>query len=219
MKTKENGRSMVEMLGVLAIMAVLSVGALAGFNKAMDKYKLNKHAEQISYMMAVALENNDTLKNASFDMISELKALGAFSWDINAQEGHLGLVNNQFVELRDSLQNKMWFENYHQINNGGYAVGIELVLSDKAVQICHNFINVFKQFATELDGVYVTKKKENQSSRNAFAGRVCSSEKCLATITNDDIINMCRAHCADADKCNLYAVWDYPASTVKALFN
>ena len=37
------GRSMVEMLGVLAIIGVLSVGAIAGYSKAMMKYKLNKH--------------------------------------------------------------------------------------------------------------------------------------------------------------------------------
>ena len=39
---KEQGRSMVEMLGVLAIIGVLSVGAIAGYSKAMFKYKLNK---------------------------------------------------------------------------------------------------------------------------------------------------------------------------------
>ena len=36
------GRSMVEMLGVLAIIGVLSVGGIAGYSKAMDKYKLSK---------------------------------------------------------------------------------------------------------------------------------------------------------------------------------
>ncbi len=43
-----SGRSMVEMLGVLAIIGVLSVGAIAGYSKAMMKYKLNKQTEQIS---------------------------------------------------------------------------------------------------------------------------------------------------------------------------
>ena len=36
------GRCMVEMLGVLAIIGVLSVGAIAGYGKAMFKYKLNR---------------------------------------------------------------------------------------------------------------------------------------------------------------------------------
>ena len=36
------GRSMIEMLGVLAIIGVLSVGGIAGYSKAMEKWKINK---------------------------------------------------------------------------------------------------------------------------------------------------------------------------------
>ena len=38
----QNGRSMIEMLGVLAIIGVLSVGGIAGYSKAMTKYRINK---------------------------------------------------------------------------------------------------------------------------------------------------------------------------------
>lgn len=41
------GRSMIEMLGVLAIIAVLSVGGIAGYSKAMQKFKLNRWKENI----------------------------------------------------------------------------------------------------------------------------------------------------------------------------
>ncbi|MBQ8557344.1 MAG: hypothetical protein IJ440_00960, partial [Alphaproteobacteria bacterium] len=43
MQTKMNeiGRSMIEILGVLAIIGVLSVGAVAGYRYAMDKYRAN----------------------------------------------------------------------------------------------------------------------------------------------------------------------------------
>ena len=44
----QNGRSMIEMLGVLAIIGVLSVGGIAGYSKAMEKFKINKTIEQIS---------------------------------------------------------------------------------------------------------------------------------------------------------------------------
>jgi len=47
-KSNQTGRSMVEMLGVLAIIGVLSVGAIAGYQKAMMKYKLNKQAQQLT---------------------------------------------------------------------------------------------------------------------------------------------------------------------------
>ena len=47
-KNVQSGRSMIEMLGVLAIIGVLSVGGIAGYSKAMQKYRINKTIEQIT---------------------------------------------------------------------------------------------------------------------------------------------------------------------------
>ena len=47
----EAGRSMIEMLGVLAIIGVLSVGGIAGYSKAMMQYKINKSVDQISQIV------------------------------------------------------------------------------------------------------------------------------------------------------------------------
>ena len=44
----QSGRSMIEMLGVLAIIGVLSVGGIAGYSKAMTQFKIDKTIEQIS---------------------------------------------------------------------------------------------------------------------------------------------------------------------------
>ena len=52
MKINESGRSMIEMLGVLAIIGVLSVGGIAGYSKAMNKYRVNKTIDQISHIAA-----------------------------------------------------------------------------------------------------------------------------------------------------------------------
>ena len=41
MKTDIRGRSMIEMIGVLVIVGVLSVGVLLTFGKAMDRYRIN----------------------------------------------------------------------------------------------------------------------------------------------------------------------------------
>lgn len=46
-KSAQNGRSMIEMLGVLAIVGVLSVGGVAGYSRAMLKHKVTKLTEQI----------------------------------------------------------------------------------------------------------------------------------------------------------------------------
>ena len=50
-KSFELGRSMIEMLGVLAIIGVLSVGGIAGYSKAMEKFKINKVIEEYSYLI------------------------------------------------------------------------------------------------------------------------------------------------------------------------
>ena len=42
MKNLQSGRSMVEMLGTLAIVGVLSVGGIAGYSYGMDKYRANE---------------------------------------------------------------------------------------------------------------------------------------------------------------------------------
>ena len=47
-QTNPIGRSMIEMLGVLAIIGVLSVGGIAGYTKAMEKIHVNKIVNMIS---------------------------------------------------------------------------------------------------------------------------------------------------------------------------
>ena len=51
MKNNQSGRSMVEMLGVLAIIGVLSAGGLAGYSKAMFKHKLNSTMDQLTMLV------------------------------------------------------------------------------------------------------------------------------------------------------------------------
>ena len=58
MMNNENGRSMVEMLGVLAIIGVLSVAGIAGYSMAMRKYRANEIAQAISTTAILAKTAN-----------------------------------------------------------------------------------------------------------------------------------------------------------------
>ena len=59
----QSGRSMIEMLGVLAIVGVLSVGGIAGYSKAMEKFKVNRAIEEYSYLIHGLMEyRNDIVK-------------------------------------------------------------------------------------------------------------------------------------------------------------
>ena len=56
---------MIEMLGVLAIIAVLTVGGIAGYSKAMKKYQANKVVGEIIQVLAKIkeLSENDSWNN------------------------------------------------------------------------------------------------------------------------------------------------------------
>lgn len=47
-KKSEQGRSMVEMLGVLAIIGVLSIGGIAGYSLAMRRYRANQIVDAVN---------------------------------------------------------------------------------------------------------------------------------------------------------------------------
>ena len=82
-KTNESGRSMVEMLGVLAIIGVLSVGGVAGYRYAMDTLKTNNILYGLNRMAHTCLaqmgmqarecslaEYGQKLESYPFEMIS-----------------------------------------------------------------------------------------------------------------------------------------------------
>ena len=56
MKINEIGRSMVEMLGVLAIVGVLSAGALKGYSAAMFKHKMNQTIDTYNQVLQRFME-------------------------------------------------------------------------------------------------------------------------------------------------------------------
>lgn len=61
--TNQNGRSMVEMLGVLAIIGVLSTAGIAGYSKAMASYRANKLADQVQTVVANYIYYKETTNN------------------------------------------------------------------------------------------------------------------------------------------------------------
>ena len=64
------GRSMIEMLGVLAIVGVLSVGGIAGYSKAMTKFKINKAIDEVNTIVSntkIIFANSKTITAPSGD--------------------------------------------------------------------------------------------------------------------------------------------------------
>ncbi len=54
MKKQESGRSMVEMLGVLAVIGVLSVGGIAGYTLSMRRHRANAIVDTVAKYAAIS---------------------------------------------------------------------------------------------------------------------------------------------------------------------
>ncbi len=74
------GRSMIEMLGVLAIIGVLSVSGIAGYSKAMEKWKVDKWGAQFVQMVTetqTAYVRQKSFSNKVEDITGTLMSIGA----------------------------------------------------------------------------------------------------------------------------------------------
>lgn len=79
----QSGRSMIEMLGVLAIIGVLSIGGLAGYTMAMNRHRANQVLDYVSRAAVIALTkgdgsqdvNNETCKSLLDDETEPLENL------------------------------------------------------------------------------------------------------------------------------------------------
>ena len=60
-EASEDGRSMVEMLGVLAIIGVLSIGGIAGYSMAMNRYRANEIIDTAAKVSVIAMSSNDCI--------------------------------------------------------------------------------------------------------------------------------------------------------------
>ena len=72
----QSGRSMVEMLGVLAIIAVLSIGGIVGFRLAMNHYQSNQIAHEMNIMrtdaqIKIAQGTEELMLGDPYDPVSD----------------------------------------------------------------------------------------------------------------------------------------------------
>jgi prepilin-type N-terminal cleavage/methylation domain-containing protein len=72
-KQAQSGRSMIEMLGVLAIVGILSAGGIAGYSMAMQSYKTSALTEKVNLIAQQAR----VLYNGIYTGIAPDKLIGA----------------------------------------------------------------------------------------------------------------------------------------------
>ena len=186
------GRSMVEMLGVLAIIGVLSVGAISGYSKAMMKYKLNKQAEQISTILNNAMLYVGEFNTTSGSIITPLVKLGAIPEDMVR-----GTDSNPY--LNDVFNNRLNV-NYH-IDGSVTFYGISYTIDNSSynLEICRNIITAVKENAADLWHINMYKSAsggEVNIEGRTYGDRYCnptnSNTPCLRNMDVTKIDGFCR---------------------------
>ncbi|MBR3913780.1 MAG: hypothetical protein IKJ28_06060 [Alphaproteobacteria bacterium] len=111
-KTQESGRSMVEMLGVLAIIGVLSVGGIAGYTMAMNRYRANEVVDMAnkyaviaysSYMTSKMMNNGTVQANA----VPTFASTGLFGSNSKVNGTQIGTA----TVTEDNVQITLTFDN------------------------------------------------------------------------------------------------------------
>ncbi len=194
------GRSMVEMLGVLAIIGVLSVGAIAGYSKAMMKYKLNKQTEQISSILDYVNIHMDDFKRSKTstagNMVPLLKKLNVIPQDMIRKN-----------KIFDIFGNSIGLQNYTFPNSGVYYFEIYIVLNKGQKESCMNLFTIAKAQRGQLlrTKFEIVKGETSGEANSAFGDNYCTSEfKCLKDLTLAEMEDFCTV-CEDKDSC----VFDY----------
>ena len=203
------GRSMVEMLGVLAIIGVLSVGAIAGYSKAMMKHKLNKHAESFNMLLNNALQLEGKL---SFTP-NEVTYYGDIFKKLNLIPEGFKYYSNTY--LSDMFGNGIWIYHHDNLNgNSGLhfsAIGYNFLPTSQGAEICRNIAIVAKENAADLWEISVQKHyndtdKGYDSIGTLYGDAYCIKNKnCLRELDLNKIENLCNA--CNERACTLYVSW------------
>ncbi len=97
--TNEQGRSMIEMLGVLAIVGVLSVAGIQGYSKAMEKYKINQLKDQ--------MQTISTNMITTFNVMRGYKELGNDKETATENVKELGIFPENMVQADGSIRHAL----------------------------------------------------------------------------------------------------------------
>ena len=202
------GRSMVEMLGVLAIIGVLSVGAMSGYAKAMLKYKLNRQAEAFNMLL-----NNAIQIKPEFDR--------AFT----GHEVFAGSTFNQLNLIPDGMtydaQKKRIYDvfdtetdiAYYNANNGNIVYVMEISLarsgnkiSRDSIEICRNLITTAQASSSDI---YLLGARAGQNNGNTYSqidlygDSICYSGRTCLRDANLEKINEVCSSCESESYCKL----------------
>ncbi len=199
MKVNQIGRSMVEMLGVLAIIGVLSVGAIAGYAKAMNKYKLNKQTYQISSILDYVQVNLESLRKSSSETERYIAPFLT----------KLGIIPKEMIRPGDDLYVYDAFNNFIILGNypSGKNFYFEMIVSILGNKdSCMNLFTIAKEKRKTIwrTKFYYVLSDKSGTGNEVYGDDYCTgNKKCLKDIKLTQAEEYCNI-CAEKETCTFY---------------
>ena len=206
------GRSMIEMLGVLAIIGVLSVGGIAGYSKAMEKFKVNKTIEEYSYLIYGLLEHLDEIQKISqptsdkYDITELIDALQLVPQTWIVQRSSVSGVNYNYLD-----PNQNWVSIFSRNNLLVFDIVIGGITTDEnqnfiAANFSANFCvellnNIAYPLHSALKRLYMYKSKGGY--KLFYGDNYCKNDlNCISSLTIAKMNEICSA-CTGTEICTV----------------
>lgn len=192
---RECGRSMVEMLGVLAIIGVLSVGAMNGYSKAIFKYKLNKQAEQMNTVI-------NAVARYVHGFSTDFRNQNLTSYFIKLGEIPVEMVRENNTDYIYDIFGNKWYVFYLYNNNSdtmNLATDDSFLTknSTQDLEICRNLIVTAKENSANIYSVSTLSGYQTEEEQKGvlYGDNACSSGRvCLKNMTLEQIYDICTKH-------------------------
>lgn len=214
-KSNQTGRSMIEMLGVLAIVGVLSVGAIAEFGKAMYKWKAIKCAEEYNLFISEMLVYEK-------DWIKMKRKQGSGHLYIGPYMEQWGMVPSSWTVSGNYFSDRLGNRIIPFVRNdlGSFSfkwrVDIDFVLSQRkgkeTAEFCRLvFHNVIIPNCDRIFAIRVAEKRNgswNNGSDWYMGSQYCGDSKnCLGTLELIDIEKLCNVCSEEKQACNILTLF------------
>ncbi len=195
----QSGRSMVEMIGVLAIIGVLSVGAISGYSKAMMKYKMNQSVDGYNHLIATVIEkiaqDNSTFEADSNNTLWYTSIFAKAGW----LPDYFKPLNDTPQYALDKSRNLVWI-----FKNKKKELGIGVEISHQK-ELCTTLFNLAKEWKGDLARCESENNNGSVIYGQFFGDKNCTDEvKCLANITVNDINTACSP--SETQDCRFYFI-------------
>ncbi|MCM1323732.1 MAG: hypothetical protein NC218_06185 [Acetobacter sp.] len=160
MKINEQGRSMIEMLGVLAVVGILSVSGISSFSTAMEKYRMNQSLIQIKSLLDVVYvyARQWRIKPAGNDKITLIPYIKAIDSVPEGMQEIKGITANDML-LKNSYESyirvyingsKYYHQTMFTINGTtAWEANIEAINKKNLITYCAQILESIQQIYRE----------------------------------------------------------------------